>query len=232
MYSFDSYNELMLKAICLDGYGHIYTKLGTWVASEKGEHKFSYELVGPGNGSILSRFGKQLLRKFTGENLKLVKTKATKGCTLYYADQGQHVSIVDLSGGQTLKVESENILAFTDTCKYGVTFFGGGVISQKGLAVSTLTGIGQGAFAAVVCDGNPLELQTPCRVDPDALVCFIGENPHLNLDVGWKNLIGKANGESYMFNFEQPGGVAMIQPFERKSGLNLAIDDGKPVYNQ
>ena len=52
-----------------------------------------------------------------------------------------HNTIVyHLEPGETISVESENILAFSQDCDYSVRFIGVGVLSQKGLATSTLTG--------------------------------------------------------------------------------------------
>ena len=75
-------------------------------------------------------------------------------------------------------------------------------------------------------DGNPLILDSPCCVDPDALVAWDGEDPQFKLDVSFKNLLGKmgASGESYQMEWSQPGTQVIVQPSERKSGIKLAID--------
>lgn len=83
-----------------------------------------------------------------------------------------------------------------------------------------------GAQVAVLSDGNPLILDSPCCVDPDALVAWDGADPQFKLDVSFKNLLGKmgASGESYQMEWSQPGTQVIIQPSERKSGIKLAID--------
>ena len=124
-----------------------------------------------------------------------------------------------------LKVESENLLAFTDTCNYSFKFLAQGTISQKGLFTSVLSAKGPGAQVAVLTDGNPIVIPTPCFVDPDAIVAWTGPDPGLHLDLGWKNLIGQASGESYSFKFDRPGGQVIVQPSERQSGLKIGIDD-------
>ncbi len=63
-----------------------------------------------------------------------------------------------------------------------------------------------------------------CVVDPDAMVAFTGNQPTLGLDVSWKNIIGQASGESYNMKFNDPGNVVIIQPNERKSGLDISMD--------
>lgn len=73
---------------------------------------------------------------------------------------------------------------------------------------------------------NPLILDSPCCVDPDALVAWDGADPQFKLDVSFKNLLGKmgASGESYQMEWSQPGTQVIVQPSERKSGIKLAID--------
>ena len=39
----------------------------------------------------------------------------------YFANEQQHVVVYKIQQGETISVESENILAFTQDCKYGVT---------------------------------------------------------------------------------------------------------------
>ena len=108
-WNFEVNKELTLQAWTNTGEGCIFTKVGSWIASTGGDFRLDYVLVGPGEGNLLRRFGGQLMRKFAGENLKLVKVNAQQGTRLLFADRGQHISIIDLSGGGTLKVESENI---------------------------------------------------------------------------------------------------------------------------
>lgn len=98
----------------------------------------------------------QLTRRFTGENLPLMKVTASGESVTYYANEAQHVVVIPLQRGEALSVESENILAFTSDCRYSVRFLAQGIISQKGLATSTLVGDGPNSMVAVLSDGNPL----------------------------------------------------------------------------
>ena len=152
----------------------------------------------------------------------------------YYADYGQHVVIYKLAAGETVSVESENILAFTQDCEYNVRFIGSGIISQKGLATSTLTGTGSNAYVAVLSNGNPIVLSNiqsgdTISVDPDAVICWMGQSgvcdPQVKTDLSWKNLIGQASGESYAFEWggNQPVSV-IVQPSERRGGIRIGID--------
>lgn len=151
----------------------------------------------------------------------------------YYANYGQHIVVYHLAEGETVSVESENILAFTQDCDYSVRFIGVGILSQKGLATSTLTAKGPNAYVAVLADGNPIVLSnvssgSTISIDPDAVVCWIGKghcDPQVTADVSWKTFIGQTSGESYQFEWHGSTGVTVIiQPSERKGGIDVGID--------
>ena len=191
-------------------------------------------LLGPQGNPLQAALG-QLGRRFTGENLPLMKVKSNGQNITYYANEAQHVTVLNLQPGQRLSVESENILAFTENIKYGVRFMAQGVISQKGLATSTLEATGPNAQVAVLTDGNPIVLSNmqngaTLTADPDAAVCWMGADPGFKMDLSWKNLIGQASGESYMFEFKGQA-VVIIQPNERTSGIDIGMDGkgGKPT---
>lgn len=226
---FEVLNELSLKVQAQAGES-FFTKAGAFIGGESiGGKNYQFEkvLLGP-QGNPLEAIVGQLTRRFTGENLPLMKIKCQGQSVTYYANDQQHVTVIPLQQGERISVESENILAFNQDCKYSVRFLAQGVISQKGLATSTLTGAGPNAMVAVLTDGNPLVLSNAnngasLTADPDAVVCWVGADPGFKLDVSWKNLIGQASGESYMFQWDQPAHV-VIQPMERKSGLDISMD--------
>ena len=245
MVKFETVNELSLR-VTSDGNSEdvIFSKAGAFICGEcYGQKNYQFEkvLLGPSGNPLQAAMG-QLTRRFTGENLPLMKVTMRGQSVTYYANDEQHVKVFKLSQGETLSVESENILAFTPDCKYGVRFLAQGVISQKGLATSTLTGMGPNAYAAVLIDGNPLVLSnvqngSTIEVDPDAVVCWSGDDPGFKMDLSWKNLIGQASGESYMF--EWTGGrrtTVVVQPKERTSGLDVSMDGkrtgSKPTQQQ
>lgn len=219
MFYFRTHQELTCVA---EGSGEFYTKMGAMIAYQ-GKFKAEKVMLGPSQGQGLFRSVVNLAsRKLTGENMPLMKVK---GDGVYYmADQARHICVISLQPNQSIGVESENLLAFTDGCKYGVRFIATGVASQKGLFTSELKGVGQNPQVAVIADGNPLILETPCSVDPDAVVCWTGPDPSFKIDVGWKTFIGQASGESYYFEFNQPGETVIVQPFERESGIDVGID--------
>lgn len=231
MVKFEVVNELSLRVVTDQQGGIVYTKAGAFIGGQSfGGKNYSFEkmLLGPG-GNPLQAGLKQLSRRFTGENLPLMKVSMRGSSELYYANEAQHVVVVPLRPGETLSVESENILAFTPDCNYSVRFLAQGVISQKGLATSTLTGNGPNSLAAILVDGNPLVLSnmqdgSTLTCDPDCSVAWIGSDPQVKLDLSWKNLIpGQASGESYFFEWNRPATI-IFQPNERTSGVDISMD--------
>lgn len=238
MLKLETVNELTLKVTCQGGGDVLFTKAGAFISGEcYGQKNYAFEkvLLGPQGNPLQAALG-QLGRRFTGENLPLMKVTMRGDSITYYANEAQHVVVYKLNPGEQISVESENILAFTSDCKYGVRFLAQGVISQKGLATSTLTGMGPNAQVAILVDGNPIVVSnvqngSTIEVDPDAVVCWVGQpgqcDPGFKLDLSWKNLIGQASGESYMMEWGQNRRATIIvQPNERTSGVNIGMDGG------
>ena len=234
MIKLETLNELTLKVTSQGGGDILYTKAGAFICGEcYGQKNYQFEkvLLGPQGNPLQAALG-QLTRRFTGENLPLMKVTSRGDNITYYANDAQHVVVYNLKQGEKISVESENILAFTSDCVYSVRFLAQGVISQKGLATSTLTGNGPNAQVAVLVDGNPIVLsnvqnRSTLEVDPDAVVCWIGRDPGFKMDLSWKNLIGQASGESYMFEWSGNNtATVIIQPLERESGVNIGMDGG------
>ena len=231
MASFEVVNELTLRVI-FDNAERVHTKAGAMIAFQ-GDLKFDKELLGPDNnrglvGAALGQSG----RRLSGENLPLMMVTPRNQSIGYFANEQQHIVVLNLQQGERVSVESENILAFTESCHYGVRFMGAGIVSQKGLMTSVITGPGQ---CALLTDGNPIVLNGPCFVDPDAFVFYAGqENPQFKMQLSWKNIIGQASGESYFFQFNDPSSVVVVQPSERTSGIDVGIDGkgGRPERQQ
>lgn len=225
MFRLQTVNELSCMA---EGSDTMYCKKGAMVAYQ-GQFRFEKLLIGPG-GNLASAVLSHVARRFTGENMELMKVTGQGRC--YFADLASHVTVVSLNPGDSIGVESENLLAFTDSCDYGIRMIGVGVLSQKGLFTSSIKAKGPNAQVAIISDGNPLVLDSPCVVDPDAVVCWTGPDPSFKLDLNWKNILGQTSGESYMLEFKNPGQKVIIQPSERKSGVKLGIDDGHQASSQ
>ena len=234
MIKFETINELTLKVTTTDN-DVIFTKTGAFIAGDcsgNTNYRFEKVLLGPQKSLAQAALG-SLMRRVTGENIPLTKVTMNGPSETYYAESAQHVLVYRLEPGETISVESENLLAFTQDCKYSVRFIGVGVLSQKGLATTTLTGTGSEAYVAVITDGNPIALSNvqshnTISVDPDAVICWMGNgacDPRITTDVNWKTFIGQASGESY--SFEWHGGIpvtVIIQPSERSGGIRVAID--------
>lgn len=234
MLKFETINELTLKVTCT-GNDVLFTKAGAFIAGNNyGNKNYRFEkvLLGPQNNIGQALLG-QIARRVTGENFPLMKVNLNGDSVTYYASYGQHVVIYHLEHGETISVESENILAFTQDCDYSVRFIGVGVLSQKGLSTSTLTARGSNAYVAVLSDGNPIVLSNvtsgdTISVDPDAVICWIGNghcDPQVKADVSWKTFIGQTSGESYQFEWSGNAGVTVIiQPSERNGGIRVSMD--------
>ncbi len=233
MLNFETINELTLKVTC-SGNDVLFTKAGAFIAGENSgpkNYKFEKVLLGPQNNIGQALLG-SLARRVTGENVPLMKVNLNGDSVTYYASYGQHIVVYHLEKGETISVESENILAFTQDCDYSVRFIGVGVLSQKGLATSTLTARGNNAYVAVLSNGNPIVLSNvtsrdTISVDPDAVICWIGNghcDPQITADVSWKTFIGQTSGESYQFEWHGNTGVTVIvQPSERMGGIQMGI---------
>ncbi|WP_066505342.1 AIM24 family protein [Abyssisolibacter fermentans] len=219
MFNFRIQHELTCVA---EGDGYFYARAGAMVAYQ-GSFKQEKVLLDPNrNNNMLRSVVNYATRKLTGENIPIMKVDG-KG-SYYMAHLADHVSIITLNSGQSIGVEGENLLAFTPDCEYGVRFVGVGVISQKGLFTSKLSAKGPNAQVAITTNGNPIVLETPCVVDPDAVICWTGQDPSVRTDINWKTLIGQTSGESYFLEFSSYGEIVIIQPSERPSGLKLSID--------
>lgn len=234
MLTFETINELTLKVTCT-GSDVLIAKAGAFIAGESSggkNYRFEKLLLGPQNNLAQAALG-SLIRRATGENLPLMKVTMSGNSVTYYANYGQHVIVYKLAMGEVISVESENILAFSQECKYDVRFIGVGIMSQKGLA-TTLTGNGNNSYVAILSDGNPIVLSNinngnTLSVDPDAVICWMSQygygDPQIKTDLSWKNFIGQHSGESYAFEWpgNQPVSV-LIQPSERKGGIQIAMD--------
>ncbi|BEP28892.1 AIM24 family protein [Helicovermis profundi] len=219
MFNFKIHKELTCIA---EGDGYFYARVGAMVAS-KGQFKAEKVLLGTNkNKGMLGSLAGLAARKLTGENISLMKVEGSG--EYYMAHQAHHVSVITLKKGQSLGVEGENLLAYTETCEYTVKMMASGMASQKGLFTSNLKANSEGAQVVVTTNGNPIILETPCVVDPDAVICWTGPQPSFKADVSWKTFLGQSSGESYFMEFNTPGEVVIVQPYERMGGVSLSID--------
>lgn len=234
MITFETVNELTLKVTCT-GSDMIFAKAGAFIAGENmGPKNYTFDkvLLGPQNNFAQAALG-SFMRRMTGENIPLMKVIMNGDSVTYYANNSQHVVVYQLQMGEIMSVESENLLAFTQDCDYDVRFIGVGVMSQKGLATTTLKGKGPNAYVAILCDGNPVVLsniknQSTISVDPDAVICWMSTNgygdPRIATDVSWKTFLGQSSGESYSFEWYGQPVTVITQPSERRGGVSVRMD--------
>ena len=175
-----------------------------------GDVTFKNAGMGGGGG-----FRAALKQKATGESVSLM-TCSGQG-TVWFAKDAMEVLVIELSG-DTLKVESEQLLALSDKLKTDVAFAGlRGASSGQGLFTTTVTGFGTVALLSAGGPPIPLEVspQYPLVVDPDAFIASQGQlNQTFVTDVSWRNLIGESSGEAFSLRFDGHG-VVYIQPEER-----------------
>lgn len=233
MITFETVNELTLKVTC-SGNDVIIAKAGSFIAGDSAggkNYKFEKLLLGPQDNFAQAALG-SLIRRVTGENLPLMKVMLNGDSVTYYANYSQHVVIYKLAPGEVISVESNNILAFTQECRYEVRFIGCGILSQKGLATTLITGSGNNSYVAVLSNGNPIVLSNiqshnTLSVDPDAVICWMSQSgycdPQIKADLNWKTFIGQTSGESYAFEWSgnQPVSV-IVQPTERRGGVSIS----------
>ncbi|MWA00391.1 AIM24 family protein [Actinomadura sp. LD22] len=143
-----------------------------------------------------------------------------------FGHAGLHVSVVDLSGADTLFVEADRLLVHDASLQVGTMFMGeqGGVrgivrgaVTGQGLFTTTLSGQGS---CALLSHGGVMELpigpQRPVHVDPQAYVAHRGQvQNRLTTAVGLRDLIGRGSGEGFQLELSGSG-VVYVQASERK----------------
>ncbi len=186
--------------------GRVWTRMGSMVAYH-GDIKFSRE------GVLEHGLGRMLKKSFTGEGVRL--TKADGNGTLYLADQGKKVSIIDLEG-QSLFVNGNDLLAFEDGIEWDIkmlrkvtAMLAGGLFNVK------LEGRG---MVAITTHYDPLTLSVsadrPVTTDPNATVAWSGSlSPEFKKDISLRTFVGRGSGESIQMLFRGEGFV-VVQPYE------------------
>ncbi|MEZ5993045.1 MAG: AIM24 family protein [Planctomycetota bacterium] len=186
--------------------GDVWTKLGAMVAYT-GNVSFKRE------GVLEHGLGRMLKKAITGEGMTL--TKAEGQGTIYLADQGKKVSILNLNN-ESLYVNGNDLLAFENGIQWGIklmkkisSILAGGLFNVK------LEGTG---MVAVTTHYNPLTLKVtpghPVFTDPNATVAWSGNlYPDLKTDLSVGSFLGRGSGESLQMAFQGEGFV-VVQPFE------------------
>ncbi|MFI6983050.1 AIM24 family protein [Embleya sp. NPDC050154] len=155
-------------------------------------------------------------RRLTGEGMTLMEVSGEGTC--WFADRATEINLVQLTG-ETLHVESSNLLAVDQSLRTGTEFTGlSGATSGQGLFTTTVSGQGT---VAVTSDGPAIVLRVsqsePLSVDPGAYVAHTGQlRKEFVKDVNWRTFIGEGSGESVQLRF-QGEGLVYVQPTERQT---------------
>lgn len=181
----------------------VYTKVGAMVAYYG---NLTFERAS--SGSV----GKFLKGAMTNESGSATEVKGNG--TIYLADEAKEVSVLHLTG-DTLYVNSSDLLAYEPSLDWDITTLKGGSMFAGGLFTFKLSGTGH---AAVTTHGEPVVLavtpETPLSTDPDATVAWsAGLEITVKSDVNFKTLTGRASGETWQMAFTGTGFV-VVQPYE------------------
>ncbi|MFF4157453.1 AIM24 family protein [Streptomyces sp. NPDC001678] len=198
------------KVLAVDMTGDaVKAKNGSMVAYE-GEMAFK-KMTGGGDG-----LRGMVTRRLTGEQMEVMEVKGNGTC--YFADRASEINLVTLRG-ETLYVESSNLLCTDSALRTGTTFTGlRGASQGNGLFTTTVEGTGQ---AAIMSDGTAIVLrvtpQTPLQVDPGAYIAHTGRlKQHFQSGVNFRTFIGEGSGEAFQIRFEGDG-LVYVQPSERNT---------------
>jgi uncharacterized protein (AIM24 family) len=189
--------------------GSVRAATGSMIAYT-GDVSFRNAGIGGGDGLRAA-----LKRRATGESVALMQCSGTG--TVWFAKDAMDVVVIQLAG-DTLNVESEQLLAISEGLRTDVAFAGlRGASSGQGLFTTTVSGAG--AVALLSAGGPPIALEVSPQhslvVDPDAFVASTGRlNQTFVTDVSWRNLLGESSGEAFSLRFDGTGTV-YVQPEER-----------------
>ena len=193
-----------LLEINLDGM--VWTKTGSMIAYTGGM-KFTRE------GVFEHGLAKLVKKTISGEGAKL--TKADGRGTLYLADSGKKISIINLNN-ESIFVNGNDLLAFEGDIQWDIKIMKkiAGMLAG-GLFNVRLEGTG---MLAITSHHDPLTLKVtsnnPVITDPNATVAWAGTlSPEIKTDVSVKTLLGRGSGESIQMKFQGEGFV-VVQPFE------------------
>ncbi|MCB1229807.1 MAG: AIM24 family protein [Verrucomicrobiae bacterium] len=186
--------------------GMAWMKMGAMVAY-RGQIKFTRE------GILEQGIGNLLKKAVSGEGARL--SKAEGRGTMYLADQGKKISIIQLNG-EALCVNGNDILAFEPSISNKIKMLKrvAGMMAG-GLFNVQLSGTG---LIAITSHYNPMTLRvtpgSPVLTDPNATIAWSANlEPKFKTDISFKTLLGRSSGESFQMLFEGDGFV-VVQPYE------------------
>jgi len=186
--------------------GLLWIKTGAMIAY-MGAIKFERE------GLLEKGIGRLLKKAVTGEGARL--TKASGQGTMYLADDGKSIQILNLQG-EAIFVNGNDLLAFEPQIDWDIKMMKKmTAIVAGGLFNVRLEGTG---MVAITTHFEPLTLIVrpghPIRTDPNATVAWSGNlQPEFKTDISFKTFLGRGSGESIQMEFDGDGFV-VVQPYE------------------
>ncbi|MFZ0370812.1 MAG: AIM24 family protein [Halobacillus sp.] len=194
----------------------VWAKAGSMI-SYNGQIKFERE------GFLEHGVGRFVKKAMSGEGSSLMK--ATGRGSLYLADQGKKITILELDN-EEITVNGNDLLAFEPGVDWDIQLMKkvAGMMSG-GLFNVKLKGRGK---VAITSHYEPLTIMVrtgqPVITDPNATVAWSGHlQPEFRTDISFKTLIGRGSGESIQMEFNGDGFV-IVQPFEE---INTSGERGK-----
>lgn len=196
--------------------GESFKALNGSMVAYDGQVDFKRQGMTGGGGGIRGA----LKRKVAGESVTLMDCVGSG--TVYVANAAQEITLIQMAG-DTLFVESDNLLALEASLQTDVKFTGfTGATTGQGLATTTVNGQGT---VAITTDGPAIALEVgpgmPVCVDPQAYVAHKGQlQQQFIRDMNWRMAIGEGTGEAFQIRFDGQG-VVYIQPAERRGGIDI-----------
>lgn len=157
--------------------------------------------------------GKLLKRAVTGEGVALMTVRG-RG-EVWFADEAQHVFILNLDPGDGLTVAGKSILAFDPTLNYEIRMVKGAGMAGGGLFNCVFDG--QGALA-ITAHGKPMVVpvtpDSPMFVDTQAILAWSTSlQSSIHRSEGLKSFVKGGSGEMFQLVLQGQGFV-VIQPSE------------------
>ncbi len=215
MPGYQSINSKMLQVPIGPGQ-EVYSKRGAMLAYTGPVSFAPTATAGQGIGGTLGRAAgeRSAMMHVTGQG------------SVMFGHRGLEVTVIDLTGADTLYAEADRLLVHDAALQVGTMFMGeqGGVrgivrgaVSGQGLFTTTLTGHGS---CALLSHGGVMEMpitpQRPVHVDPQAYVAHRGQvQNRLTTAVGLREMIGRGSGEGFQLELSGSG-VVYVQASERK----------------
>lgn len=195
------------KLLDIDVDGTVIAKAGAMVA-------FEGDLSFKGKSSAEGGITGFLKEKATSEGTPVMEVSG-RG-SLYVADQGKEVQLLDLDADESISVNGDDVLAFEESVSYEIKVIGSiGGASAAGLTNVFLSGPG---MVAITTHGKPLVLTPPVKTDPQATVAWSSNlSPSIESNRSISDFIGSSSDERYQLSFTGDSGFVVIQPYEERS---------------